>query len=131
MRAAPAYIQKAVRAYDPMLGIEWDEREAVWYLTCEGVRLFSLDHADGTPVRNLDGHGTELLATIRRCDQRWQNREVRRRLRTARARAQARQREGSAAALAEATVAARDVARFIKQGPTPRTGRAFQGVTKR
>lgn len=122
MRVSPAYIGKLVKEYDPLLDVEWDEREHVWYLTCEGVRLFSLDHEDGTPIRNLDGHGTELLAIIRRCDQRNRAGAVRRRLRGARADHAYRARRERAGLLEECAGEAKSVVKYMKHGPTPMIG---------
>ena len=126
MRAAPEYIRKMVKGYDPLLDLEWDGREARWYVVVEGVRQFTLDHADGTPVRNLDGHGTETLETLRRCDLKWQGREpLKRRLRAIRpAAAQVRERL-AAESLADSRAEARKVAKFFKSGVTPMVGGAL------
>ena len=122
MREAPAYIRRMVREYDRDLGVEWDDEEHVWYLTSGGDRQFSLDHADGTPVRNLDGHGGELLTTLRRSDVRRRGLEVRRRLRTVRAYHAARAAQERERMLGECRAESRGVAKFMRQGPTPMVG---------
>ena len=122
MRSTPSYIRTMLRDRDPLLDVEWDEREALWYLTLDGERQFSLEHADGSPVRNLDGHGTELLETVQRCDMRERYGAVRRRLRASRADHERRARCERERMLGEARGEARGVARWIKQGPTAMVG---------
>jgi len=115
-----------VREFDPSLEVVWDGSEGLWFVTCGGTRLFSLEHADGTPVRNLDGHGDELLTTLRRCDMRNRFGEVRKRLRGAR-RYHAQQGERERDRLrGECSDEARQVAKFIRQGPTPMIGGAVR-----
>ena len=131
MRECPEYILRMVREMDRALDVRWDGDDACWYLWHRGERLFSLDHGDGTPIRNLDGCGAELLETLRRCDvRRAGRREFRRR-----AAGLARQRRDGAERervrlQEETTGSAREVARWLKQGHTPRSGGVFEGVKR-
>lgn len=108
-----------LREYDPLLSVRWSEAERCWYLCCGGESLFSLEHADGTAVRNLDGHGTELLETLRRCDQRNRYRNVRRRLAAARRDHADADRRAAEETAAQMDAEARDRVRVMKRGVAP------------
>lgn len=131
MRVCPDYIGKLVSGYSRGLSVEWCDEDDRWYLCDGGRRLFTLDHADGSPVRNLDGHGTELLETLRRCDLRKGNPSAfRRRLTGMRSAAAYRARRDRERQLADVSGEARHVVRFKVQGPTPRSGGVFAGVSR-
>jgi hypothetical protein len=132
MRRCPEYILGMVREYRRGLEIVWDDGSKAWYLVDGGERLFSLEHLDGTPIRNLDGCGGEMVELLRRCDtrrtgrgavlRRWQGLARRNRSAAARERAEVKE---------EMRDGARDVMTWRRHGHTPRSGAVFQGVSKR
>ena len=53
MRIPPKHIVKAIRDYDPELGIGWCQRDHVWYFTWREKRAFVYKHEDGVVARDL------------------------------------------------------------------------------
>jgi hypothetical protein len=132
MRACPEYILKMVREVDRSLSVVWDAQDAAWYLVSGGERLFALDHLDGTRVRNIDGCGGEVLEILRRSDTHRTGRAAfRRRGQLLERRRRDRLERDCAGIKDETRGEARNVARWMRQGHTPRTGAVFAGVTKR
>ena len=75
-RTAPEHVLRALRGYDPRLGLEWCPRTAAWYLTQDGRRLFAWQHRDGSLALN-DLSVTEALEIVARGDPRRPERHAR------------------------------------------------------
>lgn len=115
-RIPPPHVVKALRAYDPDLGLEWDRDSAVWKFTHRGTPFMPWIHRGGTPAQgdtpvgealslikeadNRNGGGIRLQAMMQRLKQRKE-----------------RQKKEHQAAKDEASAHARDRSRVFMRGP--------------
>lgn len=118
MRQCPRHIAKELSDYDPRLSLRWDPRTHLWYFYQGELRLFSYEHDDGIPARELVL--SEIMHIVRRSDN-WANYDRRRsEIATARARRMAGDRRDNERDFGDATKESRGFADFFRRGgPKP------------
>lgn len=69
MRVAPDAVIKTLKAYDPELGLSWNESAGCWFFTVNGKELWAWRHIDGTLAIN-DLSSDEALKLVQMADNR-------------------------------------------------------------
>lgn len=117
-RMPPEHVVRALQAYDPDLGLVWDETSAVWKFTHRGTPFMSWIHRGGVPAQGDTPVG-EALSLIKEADNRNDGgirlRAMMQRLNQRKEREQREHR----AAREEASAHARDRSRVMMRGPKP------------